>query len=173
MGDPIVQWLEGTTRPLAHFLALVAAVSAVVLTVVVTYGVFMRFVLNDAQNWTDELASYCMLWMVFFGLAYTLATGAHIRVDFFSGLLRDRSRLIAELVVWVIGAMFALLLFLGCLSAVENFIRRGTHSTAGLDIPLFWPAMPLLIGSAVFGLIMILRVLQIATSGVLPTEDEP
>ena len=49
-----------------------------------TYSVIMRFVFNSSLAWTDELATYCLLWMVFFGLTYTLYVGVHIRIDFFT-----------------------------------------------------------------------------------------
>jgi C4-dicarboxylate transporter DctQ subunit len=162
----------------ARLLAQLAVFSTLMLTAVVTYGVVMRFVFNDPQNWTDELATYGLLWMVFLGLAYTLSTGAHIRIDFFINALPPRRRYYAEISAGAIGVLFSVLLFLGCVSAVENFIRRNTHSTAGLDIPLYWPSLPMLLGVLLFGLMMVTRLLQFCVMGrnsALPPEkrDEP
>jgi TRAP-type C4-dicarboxylate transport system permease small subunit len=133
----------------------------------------MRFVFNASQNWADELASYCLLWMVFFGLTYTLNAGAHIRIDFFTAMLSPRMQHRAEIVIWAIGTMFAVLLLLGCYSAVDNFIRRGTHSTEGLDIPLWWPALPMLLGSALFAIAMAARLLRLIVLGPVsrPVQD--
>jgi TRAP-type C4-dicarboxylate transport system permease small subunit len=157
--------LERTVDRASTWLAQLAAASALLLTAVVTYSVVMRFVFNSSQNWADELASYCLLWMVFFGLTYTLNAGAHIRIDFFTNMLTPRLQHRLEVAVWAIGAVFAALLFLGCLSAVENFIRRDTYSTEGLDIPLVWPALPMLLGSGLFAIAMAARLLRLIVLG--------
>jgi TRAP-type C4-dicarboxylate transport system permease small subunit len=172
----IASALDAMTTWLAWLLGQVAVVSTLVLALVVTYGVGMRFLLNSPRTWTDEVASYSLLWMVFLGLGYTLSSGAHIRVDFFTRLLSHRSRYWLEVVTWLIGCTFALLLFMGCLSAVENFWRRDTHSTAGLEIALFWPALAMLLGAGLFGLIMLTRLLHVCVTGQVPhsqSEREP
>lgn len=161
----LVSQLERVVTQTSYLLAQLAVLSTLLLTVVVTYSVIMRYVFNASQDWTDELASYCLLWMVFFGLAYTLNVDAHIRIDFFTAMLRPAERYYLEIAVWAIGVLFAALLFLGCFSAVENFIRRNTYSTAGLDIPLYWPALPLLVGSALFLLAMVARLLRLIVIG--------
>lgn len=150
-------------------LALLAAASALLLTFVVAFGVMMRFVFNSSQNWTDELASYCLLWMVFFGLTYTLNAGAHIRIDFLTDSLPPGARRVAAVAVWAFGTLFAALLFLGGLTEVENFVRRETYSTEGLDIPLVWPAMPMLLGSALFLLAFLARLVRLVLGGRAPT----
>jgi TRAP-type C4-dicarboxylate transport system permease small subunit len=157
--------LERVIDRISRLLAQLAALSALLLTAVVTYSVVMRFVFNSSQNWADELASYCLLWVVFLGLTYTLNAGAHIRIDFISERLPAAARRIVEAATWALGSLFAALLFLGCLSEVENFIRRGTYSTEGLDIPLVWPAIPMLLGAGLFALAMAARFLRLVVSG--------
>lgn len=154
--------VEASDRTAIALVALAGA-GLILLTIVITFGVVMRFVFSDSQNWTDELASYCLLWIVFFGLAYTLKTDGHIRIDFFTDQLPQRTRAVRECATYLIGLVFAALLFFGCWTTVQNFIRRDTHSTSGLDIPLYLPATALLIGSAAFGLAMLARALQAVT----------
>ena len=88
----LIGGIERVTERVSTWLAELAAVSALLLTVVVTYSVIMRFVFNSSLAWTDELATYCLLWMVFFGLTYTLYVGAHIRIDFFTVMLSKRGQ---------------------------------------------------------------------------------
>lgn len=164
----VLRRLEWAVERTAYVLAHLAAASAILLTVVVTYGVVMRFVFNRAQNWTDEVATYSLLWMVFLGLAYALSTGAHIRIDFFTRMLPRSARSGLEVAVWTLGLLFAVLLFLGCLSETGNFVRRHTRSTAGLDIPLYWPAIPMVVGAALFSLVMSMRLLRLAVNRGAP-----
>jgi TRAP-type C4-dicarboxylate transport system permease small subunit len=164
--------LERLIDKLSTALAQLAAASALLLTGVVTYSVVMRFVFNSSQNWADELASYCLLWMVFLGLTYTLNAGAHIRIDFLTGSFPASVRWPIEAATWALGTLFAVLLFLGCLSEVENFIHRGTYSTEGLDIPLVWPALPMLLGSGLFALAMAARFLRVLFMGLPASSTE-
>ena len=164
--------LEWAVERVSYWLAQLAAASALLLTAVVTFGIAMRFVFNSSQNWTDELASYCLLWMGFFGLTYALNTGAHIRIDYFIDRMSPAMRRYVEITIWAFGVVFAVLLFLGCLSAVVNFIRRGTYSTAGLDIPLYWPAIPMVLGSGLFTLAMLARLLRLTLIGERGAQEQ-
>lgn len=162
--------LERVTERVSTWLAELAAVSALLLTAVVTYSVIMRFVFNTSLNWTDELATYCLLWMVFFGLTYTLYAGSHIRIDFFTVMLSKRMQSLAEIVIWSFGVVFAVLLVVSCYNAVDNFIVRETHSTDGMDIPLYLPALPMLLGSVLFLIAMAGRLLRLIVVG--PVEQQ-
>lgn len=43
---------------------------------------FSRYVLNDSYAWTEELAVYCLIGVVFIGSAMCVRTCRHIQVDF-------------------------------------------------------------------------------------------
>jgi TRAP-type transport system small permease protein len=170
--ESLIGGLERILEKVAFWLAQIAVVSTLLLTAVVTYSVIMRFVFNSSQNWADELASYSLLWIVFLGLTYTLTEGAHIRIDFFTVMLSLRLQHYLEVLIWAIGTLFGSLLFLGCLSELRNFIRRGTYSTEGLEIPLFWPASAMVAGSALFTLAMLVRCLRLAVSGSSASQSQ-
>lgn len=163
-GRRIFEQLERGVERLADAFALVAVFSLVLLTVVVTYSVMMRYVFNRPQIWTDELATYCLAAIVFFGLAHTLARGGHIRVDVLTDRLPARPRAYLEAVVHLFGVAFCVLFALAGWSAVENYIRRNTYSTGGLDIPLYVPTMILLVGALLFLLLMLCRAARALTS---------
>ena len=42
---------------------------------------FMRYVLNDSLAWTEEIATYCLVAVVFVGSAMCVRLGRHIQVD--------------------------------------------------------------------------------------------
>ena len=43
---------------------------------------FTRYVLNDSLAWTEEIATYCLVAVVFIGSAMCVRIGRHIHVDF-------------------------------------------------------------------------------------------
>ena len=65
---------------------------------VVVYQVFMRDVLTKPPTWSDELARYLYIYIVFLGAAHTSRKHAHIRMDFLPTKLHGRARAILGLV---------------------------------------------------------------------------
>lgn len=43
---------------------------------------FTRYVLNDSYAWTEEIATYCLVVIVFVGASMCVRIGRHIHVDF-------------------------------------------------------------------------------------------
>lgn len=150
--------LDWLARAFAHL----AALALLAMTGAVVYSVVMRYVFNSGQSWTDELATYCLAGIAFLGLAFTLRMDGHIRIDLVTGLLPGRPRRVLEFAAHLIGLVFAVLLLLGCLDLVANFMKRGTQSISGLRLPLFWPSLVLPVGAALFLVAMAARTLACA-----------
>jgi TRAP-type transport system small permease protein len=52
-----------------------------VLALTVFYQFFTRYALNDSAAWTEEIARYLLISMVFIGIAASVRTNRHIHVD--------------------------------------------------------------------------------------------
>lgn len=69
---------------------------------------FTRYVLNDSLAWTEEIATYCLVAVVFLGSAMCVRLGRHIHVDFLFRYLPPRAaRLLATAVDLVRSAFLA------------------------------------------------------------------
>ena len=53
----------------------------------VFYQFFTRYVLNDSAAWTEEIARYLLICMVFVGTSAAVRAGRHIHVDFLYRLI--------------------------------------------------------------------------------------
>ncbi|MGH7405804.1 MAG: TRAP transporter small permease, partial [Candidatus Methylomirabilales bacterium] len=58
-----------------------AGLLLIAMVVVVTAGVFYRYVLNEALIWYDEFASYLLVWLTFYGAVLATYRDAHIGFD--------------------------------------------------------------------------------------------
>jgi TRAP-type C4-dicarboxylate transport system permease small subunit len=70
-----------------------------VLAIVIFYQFFTRYALNDSAAWTEEIARYLLICMVFVGTAAAVRTSRHIHVDFLYRLIpRGAGRVLSTLV---------------------------------------------------------------------------
>ena len=67
-------------------------VISVVMVLVTLAQVVFRYVIAAPLPWSEELARYCFVWIVFLGGAVGLARGIHLGVDLFVNLLPPRAR---------------------------------------------------------------------------------
>ncbi len=88
-------------RLLEHLLVLLMAL--MVLTV--TWQVVTRYVLNNPSSYTEELATYLLIWISLLGAAYAFRTRAHLGIDVLVRKLRGRSHRIAQ--AFINGAIIA------------------------------------------------------------------
>lgn len=78
------------------------------MTILVFLQFFTRYVMNDSFAWTEELATYCLIAVVFIGSAMCVRRCRHIQVDFLYRYLPPRAaRVLATLIDLLRTAFFA------------------------------------------------------------------
>jgi len=143
-----------------EFLASLGIVCLLCLTVLITANILMRYFLNAPISWADEYSTYLLLGIIFFGLAYALQDGAHIKIDFVTVMLPAGGQKVLLVAVHVVGAFFAILLVLGAYSRVHSFWEFNTQSMGEYEFPLYLPALVLILGCGMFLLVMVVRLVQ-------------
>ena len=113
-------------------------VGALALMVCLILGqVFFRYVLNDAPNWTEEAARFCMLWMTGLLAPMALRQGGFVSIDM---LERALPRAVSSiLTLTLLGLTFWVLLIMwdkGWNNHVDTLSGRG--KSASLRLPLDW-----------------------------------
>lgn len=110
--------------------------------VLVTFGqVIFRYVFEFSLPWADELARYCLVWMVFVGMVVALVRGQHVTVDLLRARYQGRVRLIMLSVIdLACAALFGTLLYGGVL-LMQLAVGQ---TTSGLGMPkyLVYAALP-------------------------------
>jgi len=77
------------------------------LVIDVVWGVFTRYVLQNASSWTEELARMLLIWVALLGASIAFIRKSHLGVDYFVGKLSQRGRTIGKFVVYLLIAAFA------------------------------------------------------------------
>ena len=79
-------------------LSRIATVLLSVMTLLVLYQVFTRYVLNDPAAFTEELVKYSLIWTGFIGAAYAFYTREHMALIVFRDKLNPQGRKILMII---------------------------------------------------------------------------
>src|SRR6476660_7809756 len=73
---------------------IIASACLIIITVIIPYGVFTRYVLNSAASWPEPIATLLMIIMSFFAAIVCYREYLHIGVGVLPTLLQGRSRVV-------------------------------------------------------------------------------
>ena len=102
------------------------------MTVIIAWQVFARYVLNDSPAWSEQAALLLMIWYVMFAAAAGVREGFHIRIgvfaDAFPGAAGKAVRILAHCVVGLFGAGMAIW-------GTELVVTTWPHAIPTLGLP--------------------------------------
>jgi TRAP-type C4-dicarboxylate transport system permease small subunit len=137
------------------FFATIAGILVITLNFVVLYAVIMRYIFTMPPLWTDEAASYMLLFIAFMPLGWVFQKGMHIRVDFILQQFKPAFQRWMNVISAFLGAFFSALLVWQTIRLVHNAYRLGwvTYSTQS---PTYLPLILMPLGSGLLGLTCLL-----------------
>jgi TRAP-type transport system small permease protein len=99
----------------------------------VFYQFFTRYVLNDSAAWTEEIARYLLICIVFVALASAVRRTRHIHVDFLYRLIPARAGRALSTVIDIMRiAFFAVATGL----TIQMMLRMGSLQMTVVDLPV-------------------------------------
>jgi len=116
--------------------------------------VIMRKVFNNSLSWSEELARYCLIWMVFFGISYGVKRQRHIKIDLIYDRLSEKNKKILRIFANIVFIAFGLIILVyGQKIALKLFMLK--QSSPALHIPMgaLYSAAPVGLGLSVIRLL--------------------
>ena len=106
-----------------------------IFTVVIIFGqVFMRYVLSSSLTWSEEIARYAFIWMIYIGVSYGVKKGKHLGVDAFSELFQEKGKIVLAILANSCFLVFsAVVIYYGF-----DIVVRITRESAALQLPMGW-----------------------------------
>ena len=129
---------------LAAFERTMVAALLIVMTSVVCWGVFERFLLQHGQGWTEEVSRYLTIWATFIGASYGIKMGSHIGVDVFVDYVipaRFRSRVLVVTNLCCL-AFTAWMTWLACVFTLRIYTGGATSPALLIPMWLIYAAIP-------------------------------
>jgi len=132
-------------KTLDRVLELLVTISMAVLVLDVVWQVFTRFVMKDPSSWTEELATFLMIWVGMLGASVALNRGAHLGIDYFVSKLPPKKAIYTVLFSFFCVSAFSLLvLVVGGTNLVRITLQTNQLSPAlGLKMGYVYLALPI------------------------------
>ena len=133
--DAFIRIIERITRSIG----ILASFAIVPLVLATCYEVLARYVFGAPTIWAYEIGYTLTGSHFLLGMAYTLAVGAHIRIDIFSGKFSPRTRALIDLaaytvlrplMIWLSYALFQHL--------ATGYLRSERSGQSAMNLPV-WP----------------------------------
>jgi C4-dicarboxylate transporter, DctQ subunit len=148
----LYQLIDRLIASVARGLCAAGVVCVVAMMVLTTGDVVARYVFNSPTMWTDEMASYLLIAIVFLGLAQNLLTDGHIRIDVATSHVSPGARRVLEVLAFAVAVLFSIILIAGTWTRFANFWTRNTLSDSPLMTPMWIAMVPVVIGAAALGI---------------------
>lgn len=143
----------------------------IVILVVLSYQVILRFVFHNTNSWSEELARYMFVWLVYLSAAYAIYQNAHIKIDAAVNLFPKKIRPALPIVGEVIFLIYAVTITVYsadyCMDLLASHqISMGLHVTMGY----MYAAIP--VGHALMSLRLIQLIVREIKKLRQPKTDE-
>src|SRR5471030_2463352 len=148
--------LRRTVDGLYALCAWIAGTSLVLISAVIPWAVFTRYVLNSASSWPEPMAVLLTIMLTFVGAAACYRRNQHMNIGYFAGLLPPAGqRLCALASQLIVGAMAVFMAIYG-----TGLVEATWYNTIG--------DFPFLAG----GILLLLFVVERLLIGPPPMADE-
>lgn len=88
---------------------IICVIILAVMTILVSYQVFARFILHSPSAITQTLSQYLFVWMIMFGSAYVFGVREHLTIDLIRDKFSPRLEMIIEILSNIVLAVFIIL----------------------------------------------------------------
>lgn len=115
----------------------------VVMGVVLTAQIVMRYVFNNSLTWSEELARYIYVWICFLGLSLGIMEGDHIRLEAFVNRFPAGGQRLVEIFTSLVAfGFFALILP----TSFQFAMALQSVPSSAMGIPMSWVTLSVPVG---------------------------
>ena len=97
-----------------------------------------RYVSGIGYDWFIELPPVLTSWLVFPLLGPLLIQGKHIKVDFLTSILSDKSKIILRMFAAIVALMAGLIFCKAGIDATVLYYNLGQKMELEIDVPIWW-----------------------------------
>jgi len=151
-------WLAGVLATINRVVVILASIALVVAAGVLTYSVIVRYVLQIATDWQDEMSVFLIVGAVFMSSAAVQARRGHIGIEAIVGLLPALINRIRQVLVDLAGLAFCAFFAWKSWLLLDEAVVENFHSGSTWAPPLWIPYSLMTAGMALLSVQLLLQV---------------
>jgi TRAP-type C4-dicarboxylate transport system permease small subunit len=136
---------------------VIGCIALVLISAIIPWAVFTRYVLNSAASWPEPMAVLLTIVLTFIGAAAGYRLNLHMNVSFFADMLPARFRGLLDLVVQLLMALIAIFMIVWGGRLVEVTWHNTIADFPFLSVGVTY--LPIPIGGACLLLFIVERIL--------------
>lgn len=140
----------------------VMALCLAIMTVLISWQVFARFVVGDSLTFSEEVSRFLMIWMTMLGAAYAARQGSLLAVDLVPELLKGWVRLAVAVLAHLVSIVFYLVLTVYGWQIAQAVAFQNAPATG---VSMFWPMFALCVGGALCAVNTVAVIIEELTTG--------
>ena len=115
-----------------------ATIIVALMVLALSLSALTRYVSGIGYDWFIELPPVLTSWLVFPLLGPLLVQGKHIKVDFLTSILSDKSKIILRMFVAIVALMASLIFCKAGIDATVLYYNLGQKMELEIDVPIWW-----------------------------------
>lgn len=128
---------------------------SIVMVGIIFIQVIMRYVFNSSILWSEELARYCFIWIVFIGASYGIKKDSHIKIDVLLNVVNEKFKRALTWISLLVFLIFALILIVSGYQVTEQVMAWNQLSPA-LRMPMWMINLAIPVGMV----LVLIRIIQ-------------
>lgn len=138
---------------------VIAGVALAVITLIIPWGVFTRYVLNSASSWPEPLAILLMIWLSFLSAVVCYREHLHIAVGWIPNMLKGAPRLALGFLLECCMLATNLIVLRYAISLIETTWHQSIAEFPIVSVGVSY--LPVPIGAAITALLCVERFLKL------------
>ena len=123
---------------LTRVILWLATIIVALMVLALSLSALTRYVSGIGYDWFIELPPVLTSWLVFPLLGPLLVQGKHIKVDFLTSILSDKSKIILRMFVAIVALMAGLIFCKAGIDATVLYYNLGQKMELEIDVPIWW-----------------------------------
>ena len=115
-----------------------ATIIVALMVLALSLSALTRYVSGIGYDWFIELPPVLTSWLVFPLLGPLLVQGKHIKVDFLTSILSDKSKIILRIFVAIVALIAGLIFCKAGIDATVLYYNLGQKMELEIDVPIWW-----------------------------------
>ena len=139
-------------KKISSWILILASIGLVVMTTIITWQIFDRYILNDTPNWSERLAIFLLNWYVLLGVAVGVHEDFHLGLVFLKNRANGIMKRIINSVIYILVGIFAGYMFFYGIVLMQ---QTWTHVIPALGISTAYSYLPLPISAVLIMMFVI------------------